>query len=184
MFVNQSFRTRNYKEDRKLQIIVTGFKQETDKDEIIKSIEDYLKEGKRRNKVVDVFAFSDPAKYGVIEFESVPAKIGFYKKIRDVSTKIGGDIELRFEDNKTFPERARDKTLGMIKHHVMQHKGLGKKQVKIDWGTGSVKTKEGEVASVTEDGSINIGEGLIEIKKAVEEHMKEWVEKRTTDDDI
>ena len=69
-----------------------------------------------------MFTFSDPAEVGVIEFPTVAAKIGFYKKIKDMDKSLGNDNEMWFNDNRTFERRARDKALGQMKHLLITKK--------------------------------------------------------------
>ena len=69
-------------EERERQIIVGGFETDTDSEAVVNAIEDVLKVGRRCSKLTDVFTFTDPAKVGVIEFETVVAKKGFTARSR------------------------------------------------------------------------------------------------------
>ncbi|CAK0891697.1 unnamed protein product, partial [Prorocentrum cordatum] len=80
-----------------------------------------------------VFPFSDPARVGVIEFETEASKIGFYKKIRNVSKQVSENLKLWFTNNRTYKQRLRDKTLGRIKHWLIEKKGCDPEDVQIAW---------------------------------------------------
>ena len=103
---------------REKQIIVFGFDSDTDAKVIKDTINDFLLEGSRRSKVVTVDTFTDPAAIGFIEFESIQAKIGFYKKIKDIEIKLPNGKTLGFDNNEPFEIRKLNKQLGQIKFQI------------------------------------------------------------------
>ena len=104
--------------DRTKEVIVTGFSENSDADEVIAIVNNFLDFGKRRAKVHKVTTLSDPTAIGVIIFYTVPAKIGFYKKIRGHCHKLENGRTLIFSDNEPFETRVRNKTLGQIKFQI------------------------------------------------------------------
>ena len=64
---------------REKQIIVSGF-EECDEQTIIQELQQTLTARQLFHKVSSVFTFVDPSKIAVMEFETVAAKRGFFKK--------------------------------------------------------------------------------------------------------
>ena len=166
-------------QNRELQVIVGGFEEETAEEDIVQTVEDFLAEGGRRNRVKRVFTFSDRARVGVIEFESEASKIGFYKKVRN-SSKTSGNITLWFTNNRTYQQRVRDRTLGLIKHHLVESKSIPSEDVKIVWKKGVVKVKHNKVAWVSTDATMLLKGVAEEVRDDVEEDIEEWKRKRGT----
>ena len=65
---------------RERQIIVFGFDSDTDANVIKDTINDFLREGSRRFKVVKVDTFTDSAAIGFFEFESTQQKSDFTRR--------------------------------------------------------------------------------------------------------
>ena len=68
-------------------------------------------------------------------FESDDAKRKFYRKANNSNHTItvnNETVELWFDNNRTFEERLRDKTLGMMKYNLIEKKSLAKHRVRID----------------------------------------------------
>ena len=166
-------------EKRELQVIVGGFKEETEEDEIVRAIEGFLAEGTRRHKVNKVFTFSDPARVGVIQFDTEASKIGFYKKIRNVSKQVSDNLKLWFTNNRTYKQRLRDKTLGRIKHWLIEKKGCDPEDVRIAWKNGSVSVTNKKVAWVRDNSEMILKGVAEEVRDEVEEDVEEWKGKRT-----
>ena len=76
---------------REKQVIVSGF-EECDEQTIIKELEQTLTTRQLYHRVSSVFTFVDPSKIAVMEFETVAAKRGFFKKLQ--SSKLSGAIRI------------------------------------------------------------------------------------------
>ena len=166
-------------EERSRQVIAKGFDYDTEQEQIVATLEDFLKVGTRRQKVTDVGTFTDPASIGVITFSSIAAKVGFYKKIRNHGTKLGNDRQLRFENNDKFEVRTRNQALIQIKyqlHHKLDHPVA---DIIIDRAKGLVKIKKVLAATVTEDSKIKFEDSIVQVQTDVEQHMTDWIAKRT-----
>ena len=65
-----------------------NFGKDTDAEEITGEIEEFLKHGTRRDQAKNgrdgVLTFTDPAEFGIIEFEPEAATKGFYRKVNSV----------------------------------------------------------------------------------------------------
>ena len=162
--------------DRELQIIVGGFDGDKDANIITATIDKFLEEV-GRDKIVTVGTFTDPAPVGYIEFQTEHSKKGFYKRIQKAPKHING-VDLMFSNNRTFDERKRDKTLGIIKHQLIEEKGIPSQAVRIDWKRGFVELRRKRVASVSDDAVATFSEEAQDIKTGVETTMKAWVAKR------
>lgn len=163
--------------DRQLQVVAGGFDEDTDAEKIIATLDKFLNEGNLRSKVVHVGTFTDPAQVGVIEFETESAKLGFYRKLRNANT-IVNDVELWFNNNRTFEERKRDKALGIIKYNLIEIKKLSKMSVRIDWKNGFVKIRGKKVATVTDEAEISLDHDILDVKDAVDAGFKAWLVKK------
>ena len=128
-------------QDRTKQVLVKGFGNDTDADKIIATIEEISATGSRRDKVTSVSTFTDPSSFGVVTFTTMAAKIGFYKKMKDVNTKMDNDRYLKFEDNVTWDQRICHKTMGQIKYHLHETGGHALHDIKIDRRHNLVKIK-------------------------------------------
>ena len=161
------------------QIIARGFDRDTDAADIIKTLENFLASNERQKYVVEVSTFSDPASIGVITFSSAAAKNGFWRKIRDHGVKLSNDRMLKFESNESFEVRTRNQALNQIKFQMVQMLKYDAKDVKILRRTGEVKLKSEKVAEVKADATVVFTDATKDIKETVENHMKEWIDKRT-----
>jgi hypothetical protein len=161
---------------RDLQVIAGGFDRDTDADSIIAQIRNFLAVDSRDSKVTKVTTFTDPCSFGVIEFASVPAKYGFYKKIKDADKSLPNGKHMWFSNNKTFEERFRDKVLGKIKFELVE-RGMQREAVKINWKAGSIEIKGEIVAEVSKQGFPAYRPQAEHVQKAVEEHMAQWKSK-------
>ncbi|CAK0877144.1 unnamed protein product, partial [Prorocentrum cordatum] len=162
---------------RTSQVIVGCFTEDTDQDDVIAKIEEFLKVGTRRSKVQEVFTFDDPCRIGVIQFVSEAAKRGFFKSIRKASREING-VKLRFADNRTFQERGRDKALSYVKQYLVDTAGRDAEDIRIWWKTGVVKAKGTKVAWVTKDATVHTSDGWEDMKTEVHGWIEEWFEVR------
>ena len=161
------------------QIIARGFDRDTDAADIIKTLENFLASNERQKYVVEVSTFSDPASIGVITFSSAAAKNGFWRKIRDHGVKLSNDRMLKFESNESFEVRTRNQALNQIKFQMVQMLKYDANDVKILRRTGEVKLKSEKVAEVKADATMVFTDTTKDIKETVENHMKEWIDKRT-----
>jgi hypothetical protein len=169
----------NEVEERERQVIAKGFDFDTDADQIISTIEEFLSSASRRDKVANVSTFTDPSSIGVITFKTIAAKIGFFRKIRNHNTKLNNDRFLKFEDNDTWEQRVRKKTLGQIKHKLHEKCEHALKDIMIDRTHGTVKIKGVKAAKVGGDGEVEYEDTAAPIKTEVNEYMANWVAKRT-----
>ena len=163
--------------DRELQMVVGGFAENTDADVVIDTINKFLSEDNRKAKIVHVGTFTDPCQMGVIEFEAESSKLGFYRKILKANKRING-IDLWFSNNRTFEERKRDKTLGIIKHLLIESKGIPPSKVRIDWKAGFVKVSGKKVVCVSDEAVAEFNEEVHDIKQGVKDGIKAWLAKR------
>ena len=169
---------RDGAQDRLLEVIVGGFEQNTDEAIIKQTINKFLELENRMKNVEEVFTFSDPAKVGAIRFTSESPKIRFYKQIRDAPKEVNGH-ELWFTNNRTFQERVRDKTLGRIKHELVENQKCDASDVRIFWKIGIVKHKGDKVATVEDDGTFAVNGIATNVENAVRSYMTSWVEERS-----
>ena len=80
-------------DDRELQVAAGGF-PESEETKIVEEIRDFLRERGVNDKVGDIFTYTDPARIGVIEFKTLPGKVGFLRKFgpKGFKTKSGTKI--------------------------------------------------------------------------------------------
>ena len=168
--------------ERVRQVIVKGFDKDTDQDTIIATLEEFLATGTRRQKVVEVGSFTDPSSIGVITFETMAAKLGFFKKVRNHDTTLGNGRKLKFENNDVFKVRLCNQALMQVKYQLHQQLAHPLPDIKIDRSKGTVKIKKDLAATVSEDGAIDFETAAVQIKAEVEEHMAAWTAKRTNSD--
>ena len=164
---------------RDKQIIVFGFDSDTDANVIRDTINDFLREGTRRSKVVKVDTFTDPAAIGFIEFESIPAKIGFYKKIKDHDIKLPNGKTLGFDNNEPFEIRKQNKQLGQIKFQINAKTENELKDITIIRKTRTIKIKGKIVAEADAEGCVQYKDSNIEalVRSDVDDYMKKWLAK-------
>ena len=86
---------------------------------------------------------------------------------------------LKFESNESFEVRTRNQALNQIKYQMVETLKLDAKDIKILRKTGEVRLKSETVAEVRTDATMVFTEKTKRIKESVENHMKEWTEKRT-----
>jgi hypothetical protein len=166
---------------RDFQVIAGGFDQDTDSSIIEETINEFLKLVDLTKKATKVFTFSESAQVGVIEFETIAAKISFYKKIKDMDKSILGGKEFWFNDNRTFERRARDKALGQLKHMLITKAGHKVEDVKIKWKFGKVEVKHKKVASVHDGGDFELTGEAETVKDHVVGAMRAWFVKKGAD---
>lgn len=119
--------------DRRLQVIVTGWAEETAESEITSEINQFLQHNGLKGNARDVFCFTDPSIFGVIEFVSVAGARSFLRGLRKATRfNIEGERNLRFSPNHTLAQRAQDKRLGKIKHRLSEE-GHDLSDIKIVW---------------------------------------------------
>lgn len=178
----------DYGKLRQRQIIVSGFPKDTDAKEVMSTIEKFLAIDNRKSKVVEVSTFSDPTSIGVITLESVPSKIGFFKKIKGADAKIGEDKHMKFKDNKTLAERIIDRRLGMTKFYLMEHKGVKEPQklIRIKWPLKEVQLRDSsgtwKKIAWFEEGIMQFCTEMKDVKTEVDKSMKIWFEERGLDE--
>ena len=83
-------------------------------------------------KVKALFTFVDPSKVGVIEFETVAAKRGFFKKMGQTKVVFDTNTTLFLNNNETWENRVISKTLGHIKYQMTTQKGIAHTEIYID----------------------------------------------------
>ena len=76
-------------ESRSRQILVGGLDTEEDEEQVIKFINEEITKlgGKEKLKILNVTTYLnyDPAKFGIIEFKTVGAKISFFQKVKKIN---------------------------------------------------------------------------------------------------
>lgn len=173
MNANSITKTDTDGNERDTQVIVSGFEIDSDADEVINTINKFLDVGTRRAKVVKVSTFSDPTSIGVISFQSIPAKIGFYKKIKNHDYKLENGRVLNFSNNEAFEVRVRNKRLGQIKFQINRHLEYKLSDIHIDRDRGVVRVKgekgDIEAAWFNNEGNLCYDESIEIIKAAVDE---------------
>ena len=109
-----------------------------------KKIKDFIQANGMGDKIHEVFCYSDPARFGIVVFQSVAAARLFLRHLRKA---VGGEIDsertLRFAPNRTLSQRGHDKRLGQIKH-LLHLEGHALETIKILWRKNIVKL-EGKV---------------------------------------
>ena len=126
-----------------------------------------------KDRIVKISTFLDPAKIGVLDFATESAKRGFHKKMRGRTTKWQCGEKTWFTNNSTIEKRIIDKTLGQVKHHLMD-KGFEQKSIRIFWDTGIIKIKGVKVAEVKEDGELETYGDGDQVKQDVVAFMERW----------
>ena len=86
----------------------------TDATVIKDTLNDFLLVCSRRSEVVKVDALTDPAAIGFIKFESVPAKKGFYKILKEQGVKFLNGKTFGLDNNEPFAVKKLSKQLGQV----------------------------------------------------------------------
>ena len=84
-------------------------------------------------KIIEVSTVSDPSRVGVHKFGSVAAKIRFFQRANNKEFPWNSGEGMWLSSNKTLQERLLDKTLGQIRHRLIESKGFYRKDIKIKW---------------------------------------------------
>ena len=172
-------------EDRDKQIIIHGFKKDTEEEEIITTISDIIKKQNFENKVEKIFTFTDTASMGVIQFCTVKGKRGFFKKMRDVEIAAPNGKTFAWTNNETTAERIRLKRLGYIKHLLHEHVKIPMNDIKIDRNKSLVKIKSKIVAKPKEgddDDTLELLCEALQIQEALSASMATFMAKLHLDD--
>ena len=167
---------------REKQVIVSGF-EECDEQTIIQELEQTLTARQLYHRVSSVFTFVDPSKIAVVEFETVAAKRGFFKKLQSSKLDLGNGNVLYFNNNDTWDMRVRNKTLGFVKYQLATLKGIPHEQFRIDRRKHSVKHKDKLKAWYNDAGEIQYAEDMEDVKKGVETLMEAWIANRSQNQD-
>ncbi|CAK0864118.1 unnamed protein product, partial [Prorocentrum cordatum] len=120
-----------------------------------------------------VYTFLDPSKVGVITFKRETMKNGFLKNMRTRKVQWTCKENMWFTNNNTYEKRVIDKTLGQVKHLLM-NKGYDQKLIRIDWNKEVVKFKGNVIVEVKEEGHLTTySEGNL-VKEEVDSFMQKW----------
>ena len=168
--------TASEDQTREQEVIVHGFKDDTDFKTIEASLNKVIKDLELESRVEKVFTFADPSSIGVIRFKTVPAKFGFYKKLKHYEAKSPSGTNLRFESNKSLDERATDKHLGYTKHLLIENNP--RLNVEIKWRNMTVEIDKKPVAWFDADSNFCVDGAGTEWKAEVLAMVKAFVEKR------
>ena len=84
-------------------------------------------------KIIEVSTVSDPSRVGVHKFGSVAAKIRFFQRVNNKEFPWNSGEGMWLSSNKTLQERLLDKTLGQIRHRLIESRGFYRKGIKIKW---------------------------------------------------
>ena len=163
---------------RELQVIVKGLKDELDEDEISKQLTKVVDHVKSQQKVDKIFTFTDPSRYGVLQFKTIASKFGFLKKVNQLEIKWESGEDMQFNNNETTQQRTLDKELGILKHYLFTTGGVPQEQVKILWKQHQVKSQGKIVAWITDSKQVDYIEEMSEVAAAVKKLVDAWKEKR------
>ena len=89
-----------------------------------------------------------------------------------------------FFDNLTFPERVRDKRLGLIKHHMLALEEFKDVDIQIKWRKKMVTMKSGgkeRKIAWYENDEIKMTAAAGKVEHVVNQSLKKWVAKRSND---
>ena len=164
---------------RELQVIIKGLTEPQDEDLVLKQVNEVIESLGARGKCSTPFVFTDPSRIGVIQFRTVAAKIGFFKKANGSEKKWSNGEDMRFTSNDTIEKRTTDKELGLIKYQLTTVGGLNQKEVKIKWKKETIEVKGKCVAWVSQDRTIGYAEEAETVKATVKQLLKEWKSKRS-----
>ena len=145
-------------------MIVSGLERATDASVIIDKIDFVLDVSTRRYKGSGVITFIGPASVGVIAFETVAAKTGFYRKLKGLDITLESGRHLTFKDNEPWELRMRNKSLGQVKYQVNKQLNIALDDIKINRAAQAVEVnkktvawfKEGTQFELAYDDSVNI----------------------------
>jgi len=163
---------------REKQVIVSGF-EECEEETIIQELQQTLKSRQLFHKVDSIFTFVDPSKIAVVEFETVAAKRGFFKKLQSSKLDLGNGNVLYFNNNDTWEMRVTNKTLGFVKYQLATLKGIPHEQFRIDRRKLTVKHKDKLKAWYNDAGEIQYAEDMEDVKAGVETLIEAWLAKRS-----
>ena len=90
---------------------------------------------------------------------------------------LSGDA-MWWKNNDTIQKQITDKTLGRIKHQLIEVKGNEIKDVVIRCKKNPVELRKKQVAYVFPDGTFQAKDESEDIGPAVEQYMKAWKAKR------
>ena len=164
--------------DRERQAIVTGFDEREEKI-IVDGIKKELEKRDLHQRVTNIFTFVDPSKVGVIEFETVAAKRGFFKKLKSRKMELDDGNALYFNNNETWDTRVKNKTLGQVKCKLFEQKSIALDTIKIDRRTWKVIIGGQVVASLDGGGNITCSGVAQDVQSEVEAYMEDWKKKRS-----
>ena len=163
---------------REKQVIVSGF-EECEEETIIQELQQTLKSRQLFHKINSIFTFVDPSKIAVVEFETVAAKRGFFKKLQSSKLDLGNGNVLYFNNNDTWEMRVTNKTLGFVKYQLATLKGIPHEQFRIDRRKLTVKHKDKLKAWYNDAGEIQYAEDMEDVKAGVETLIEAWLAKRS-----
>ena len=143
-------------------MIVFGFDIDTHATVIKDRINDFLSVGSRQSKVLKVDTFTDPAASGFMEFEAVPAKKGFYKKIKDHGVKLPNGKTLGLDNNEPFEVRKLNRQLGQVKFQIDAKTENQLEDIEIVRDKGIVKVKGKVVVEADDNGTVQYKDNAIE----------------------
>jgi len=163
---------------RERQIIVTGFDEREEK-VIVDGIRKELEKRDLHQRITSIFTFVEPSKVGVIEFETVAAKRGFFKKMKSRKLELDDGNALYFNNNETWETRIKNKTLGQVKCKLFENKHVPLDTIKIDRRAWKVIIGGQVVASLDGGGNMTCFGIAKDVKEGVETYMEEWKKKRS-----
>ena len=166
-------------DDKKFLSIAHGFKDDTSEEDIINTINKFLETNNLKNNVVEVFTYSDPARSGVIRFNSENNKKHFYRKLRGCTgLQIEENRNMKFSNKLTLKERAIEERLGQIKYRYSLKDDIDKTKIQIYWKQAEVKYKGKRIFWIEKDGQMKYSAEIDDIKTEVEECMKTFFQDR------
>lgn len=84
----QETKASSINEHREVQVILGGFDEDSDCDHVEAEINKFIEANKLGRKVTKVSTLDDPARFGVIQFETIQAKITFFKKVSGMKFEL------------------------------------------------------------------------------------------------
>ena len=163
---------------RKKQVLVGGIHKEQDSEQTITMLNELMDKVCGGRHGIEVGTLNNrKGSLGMLEFPTVGSKISFYKKLQQQSDHG----QLSFFDNLTFPERVREKRLGLIKHFMAASGDHADNDVKIVWPKKLVTLKGRKVAWY-ENEEIKMTQAARKHEQEVQQALKEWIGKRSGGD--